>query len=176
MDDAVNDRVLRTARLVVQVFSIANMLSAAGFLLTALLSFLFHDWLAGHLRGKYGTALDAESVILALRIMFVLGIAACAAARAVLDRLAGIIATVGAGDPFVAANARRLEGLGWALLAWQLLDLTFGALVMWFDRLGVDHATWTPAISGWVMVLLVFVLARVFRRGTQMRNDLEGVV
>ena len=32
------------------------------------------------------------------------------------------------------------------------------------------------SISGWLAVLLTFVLARVFAEGTVMREDLEGTV
>jgi len=32
------------------------------------------------------------------------------------------------------------------------------------------------SISGWLAVLLTFVLARVFAEGTLMREDLEGTV
>lgn len=176
MEQARDDRVLRAARLVVMLLTVTNLVSAMGFLVAGLLTIPAHDWIAAHLLAKYGDGLDADGVIAALRVMFVLGIGACAVARVALDRLAGIIATVGQGDPFVAANARRLEELGWALLTWQMLDLAFGALVAWFDRLGVDHADWMPGLSGWVVVLLVFVLARVFRLGTRLRDDLEGTI
>lgn len=176
MERVADDRVLRLARLTVKLLTAANLVSAAGFLMGGLLTFPMHDWVATHLSGKYGKGLDADGVILALRVMFALGVGACAVARVVLDRLAGMIATVGQGDPFIAANARRLEDLGWALLVWQVLDLAFGALIAWLDRLGVDHAEWTPGISGWIVVLLVFVLARVFRLGAAMRDDLEGTV
>jgi len=32
------------------------------------------------------------------------------------------------------------------------------------------------SISGWLAVILTFVLARVFAEGTHMREDLEGIV
>ena len=44
------------------------------------------------------------------------------------------------------------------------------------DRLGVEHVTWTPAFTGWIAVAMIFVLARVFRVGAEMRDDLEMTV
>jgi hypothetical protein len=35
---------------------------------------------------------------------------------------------------------------------------------------------WSFSIAGWLAVLLLFVLARVFEHGTRMREDLEGTV
>jgi hypothetical protein len=88
-----------------------------------------------------------------------------------------MVETVRAGDPFVAANASRLQAIAWALLALQLLSLVIGA---------IGNSVSTPAhpvnldagfsISGWLAVLLTFLLARVFAEGTLMREDLEGTV
>ena len=95
----------------------------------------------------------------------------------VLKRLLAIVETVRGGDPFVAANASRLQAIAWALLALQVLSLVIGA---------VAKAVSTPAhpldidagfsINGWLAVLLTFLLARVFAEGTLMREDLEGTV
>ena len=64
-----------------------------------------------------------------------------------------------------------------ALPALQLLSLVIGAIA---------KAVSTPAhplhlqagfsISGWLAVLLTFLLARVFAEGTRMREDLEATV
>ena len=35
---------------------------------------------------------------------------------------------------------------------------------------------WSFSVTGWLAVLLLFVLARVFDHGTRMRDDLEGTV
>lgn len=35
---------------------------------------------------------------------------------------------------------------------------------------------WSPSVDGWLSVLLLFILARVFDAGTKMRIDLEGTV
>src|SRR5215472_4404191 len=117
------------------------------------------------------------AAILALLVVAVLGLVGIPLNYAVLKRLLAIVLTVRAGDPFVAANAYRLQAIAWALLALQLLSLVIGA---------IGKAVSSPAhpvhldagfsISGWLAVILTFLLARVFAEGTLMREDLEGTV
>ena len=95
----------------------------------------------------------------------------------VLKRLLAIVETVRAGDPFVAANAERLQAIAWALLALQLLSLVVGAIVKTVST--PEHPVDIDAgfsINGWLAVLLTFLLARVFAEGARMRDDLEGTV
>jgi hypothetical protein len=120
---------------------------------------------------------EAERLVMGLRAIAVLGLVAIPFNHAVLKRLLAIVETVRAGDPFVAANASRLQAIAWTLLALQLLSLVIGAIA---------RAVSTPAhplkldagfsITGWLAVLLTFLLARVFAEGTLMREDLEGTV
>jgi hypothetical protein len=126
---------------------------------------------------KLSPSPDAERIVMGLRAVAVLGLAAIPLNYAVLKRLLAIVETVRAGDPFVAANAYRLQSIAWALLALQLLSIVIGA---------IGKAVSTPAhpvnldagfsINGWLAVLLTFLLARVFAEGTLMREDLEGTV
>ncbi len=120
---------------------------------------------------------EAERLIMGLRAVAVLGLAAIPLNYLVLERLLAIVETVRAGDPFVAANASRLQAIAWVLLALQLLSVVIGT---------IGKAVSTPAhplhldagfsIAGWLAVLLTFVLARVFAEGTRLREDLEGTV
>jgi hypothetical protein len=120
---------------------------------------------------------EAERLVMGLRAIAVLGLAVIPLNYVVLKRLLAIVETVRAGDPFVAANASRLQAIAWALLALQLLSLVVGA---------IGKAVSTPghpldldagfSINGWLAVLLTFLLARVFAEGTLMREDLEGTV
>ncbi len=126
---------------------------------------------------KLSPSPEAERLVMGLRAIAVLGLAAIPVNYAVLKRLLAIVETVRAGDPFVAANAPRLQTIAWVLLALNLLSIVIGAIA---------KAVSTPAhpldldagfsISGWLAVLLTFLLARVFAEGTRMREDLEGTV
>ena len=126
---------------------------------------------------KLSPSPDAERLVMGLRAIAALGLVAIPLNYVVLKRLLAIVETVRAGDPFVAANALRLRAIAWTLLALQLLSLVIGTIA---------KAVSTPAhplhiqagfsISGWLAVLLTFLLARVFAEGTVMREDLEGTV
>ena len=118
-----------------------------------------------------------RSMIVGLRAIAALGVAAIPINFAILKRLLAIIRTVRAGDPFVAANAIRLQGIAWALVALQILSLVIGAIGKTIST--PEHRLHLNAgfsASGWLAVLLTFILARVFAEGTRMREDLEGTV
>jgi hypothetical protein len=88
-----------------------------------------------------------------------------------------MVETVRAGDPFVAANAYRLNAIAWVLLALQLIGLVIALIGKSVSTpahpLHLD-AGFSP--GGWLAVVMTFVLARVFAEGTLMREDLEGTV
>jgi hypothetical protein len=93
-----------------------------------------------------------------------------------------IIATVGQGDPFISDNADRLARMGWIALAVQGLEVALYWALRWVAPLVEDGDSVRldddASISGSaiVMVLVLFILARVFRQGAAMREDLEGTV
>jgi hypothetical protein len=120
---------------------------------------------------------EADRIVMGLRAIAVLGLVAVPVNYIVLKRLLAIVETVRAGDPFVAANAARLQAIAWALLALQLLSIVIatiaGAVSTPAHRVDLDAGF---SINGWLAVLLTFLLARVFAEGTLMREDLEGTV
>src|SRR5205823_7951564 len=77
---------------------------------------------------KLSPSPDTDRLIMGLRAIAALGLAGIPLNYAVLKRLLAIVEPVRAGDPFVAANAYRLQSIAWALLASQLLTLGLGAI------------------------------------------------
>lgn len=165
---------LPIARVALKILIVLNWLSGAAIL--ALLLFLPHEqWILAEF--KLAPSPDADRLILGLRAIAVIGLASIPVNYAVFKRLLAMIEAVRAGEPFVAANASRLQAIAWALLALQLLSLVVG---------GIADAISTPAhplhfdagfsTNGWLAVLLTFVLARVFAEGANMREDLERTV
>ena len=126
---------------------------------------------------KLSPSPDADRLVMGLRAVAVLGLAVIPLNYVVMKKLLAIVATVREGDPFVAANAQRLQVIAWVLLALNLLSIVIGA---------IGKSVSTPAhpvhldagfsINGWLTVLLTFLLARVFAKGAAMREDLEGTV
>lgn len=126
---------------------------------------------------KLSPSPDADKLILGLRVAAVLGVGVIVLNYVVLKRLLVIVGTVSEGDPFVAANAHRLQTIAWALLGLQVLSMGIGAIGKAVSSPG--HPVNLDAgfsINGWLAVLLTFLLARVFAEGASMRDELEGTV
>ena len=165
---------LPIAHVVLRILIVVNWLGGA--MILALLVVLPNEqWIMSAFELSPST--EAERLVMGLRAIAVLGLAAFPLNYVVLKRLLAIVETVRAGDPFVAANASRLQAIARVLLALQLLSLVIDAIA---------RAVSTPAhpldldagfsINGWLAVLLTFLLARVFAEGARMREDLEGTV
>ena len=126
---------------------------------------------------KLSPSPEAERLVMGLRAIALVGLATIPLNYLVLKRLLAIVETVRAGDPFVAANASRLRAIAWALVALQLLSLVIA---------GIAKALSTPerpldfdagfSVNGWLAVLLMFVLARVFEEGARIRDDLQAMI
>lgn len=165
---------LPVARAVLRVLIVLNWLAAAA--IAALLLVVPHRaWILDEL--ALSPTAEAEWIIWGLRAVAVIGLASIPLNHTILARLLAIVETVRAGDPFVGANAGRLQTIAWALLALQILSGVVGF---------ISEAISTPerpidldagfSVAGWLAVLLTFLLSRVFAEGTLMREDLEGTV
>jgi hypothetical protein len=166
---------LPIAWVTLRILIVLNWLSGAAILALLIATIVAEQWTFAALGITPSSGIP--SMIMGLRAIAALGLVAIPLNNVVLRRLLAIVETVRRGDPFVAANAVRLQAIAWALLALQLLSLVIG---------GIGKAISTPAhplhldagfsTSGWLAVLLAFILARVFAEGTAMREDLEGTV
>jgi hypothetical protein len=117
------------------------------------------------------------ALVMGMRAIAALGILTVPLNLMMLKRLVAMVHTVRAGDPFVADNAYRMNTIAWVLLGLQIIGL-----IIW----SIGKAVSTPAHplhldagfspAGWLAVVMTFVLARVFAKGTLMREDLEGTV
>jgi hypothetical protein len=173
------------------LFTVTRWLLNAGMLfsllLTGVLALAFGACVLGaagviHLPIPAGDMKEMKDISLAL--LFTAGAVACASGVFLLGLLslllmmtARIVKTADT-DPFVEGNARRLMQIGWLLLAMQAVGLTAGMVMEIFPKQITDHVQagfdFEPvALLG---ALLIFVLAQIFRRGAQMRAELEGTV
>ena len=167
--------VFTVARVALRIVIVLNWLFGAAILALLIATLVAEQWTFTAL--GISPSSQIRSMIVGLRTIAALGVVAVPLNDAVLRRLLAIVDTVRSGDPFVAANADRLQVIAWSLLALQLLSLVVG---------GIGKAISTPAhplhldagfsTSGWLAVLLTFILARVFAAGALMREDLEGTV
>jgi hypothetical protein len=158
-----------------RILIVANWLGGAAILTLLTATIVAEQWTFTAL--GIPPSIEVRPMIVGMRAIAVLGLVAIPLNDAVLRRLRAIVETVRGGDPFVAANASRLQAIAWRLLALQLLSIVIG---------GIAQAISTPShplhldagfsASGWLAVLLTFVLARVFAEGTLLREDLAGTV
>lgn len=118
---------------------------------------------------------DPAALLLWIQVVLVLFIAILPLAHLVFTRLRPIMRSVETASPFTAANAVRLKAIAWAVLAIQILDLGFGIASVETARAG-EFIGWSPGLTGWLAVLLLFVLARVFERGAAIEDELAGTV
>ena len=166
---------LSVSRRILRVLIKLNLLM--GLLILALLvaSVLAESAVMGAL-GARPTSSNAR-LIVGMRVIMVIGMCAVPLAHVVLARLLAIVDTVSLGDPFVRANAARLQTIAWAVLGLELLHLAVGAAAASASPGGqMLDLDWNFSLTRWLAVLLLFVLSRVFEQGARMRDDLEGTV
>lgn len=158
---------------VLRLLILLNIVSGAGIFALLLASLLRGAWTMRAL----GVHETATALQVGTRLVMVVGIASVPLIHVVLSRLAAIVETVRSDDPFILHNAARLRTIAWALLGLELLRLAVGAIASAasFRTAGIDIG-WNLALTPWLSILLLFVLARVFERGAAMRADLEGTV
>jgi hypothetical protein len=171
---ATSSSVLPIAYAALRILIVMNWLFAAA-VLVLLLVMPTEQWILSAL--DLSPSPEADRVIAGLRAIAVIGLCAVPLYHRILRRLRAMVETVREGDPFVAENATRLQAIAWALLALQVLSLVVGAIATRISTpahpVDIDAGF---SISGWLAVLLVFLLARVFAAGALMRDDLAGTV
>ena len=144
---------------------------AAMALLTVLLSFN-SDFLDGFIQytGDDGDEFKATGATIAVG----LGAFALYAGGVLLivGRLRRIFVTLTAGDPFHPDNVRRLRVIGLMLAALEFGRYLFWGVGEWLLP-GVDRADQGFSLTAWFSVLVVFVLAEVFREGARLRSEAE---
>ena len=147
----------------------------AGAIVILLVAMPNREWIISAL--ELSPSLETDRIVAAMRGIALLGIVAIALNHVVLTRLLAIVATVRDRDPFVAANAARLQLIAWTLLVLQVIGMIIEAVARTISTPAhpVDLDTGF-SLNGWLAVLLTFLLARVFTAGAAMRSDLEGTV
>ena len=166
---------LPIAWVTLRILVVLNWVFCACILALLIYTFINEPWTMKAL-GVAGFS-DAQQVMWSMRGVAALGVAAGPLTYLILKRLLAMIRTVRVGDPFVAANAFRLQAIAWLMVALQLISIAIG---------GIGKAISTPehpfhldagfSLNSWVAILLIFVLDRVFAEGTLMREDLDGTI
>src|SRR4051812_23130188 len=124
-----------------------------------------------------GAVAGHEGIVAGMRAIMVMGIVGIPLAYVVLSRLLRIVESVRTDEPFTMDNAGRLRTIAWALLGLELLHICVVAIASAVSTKEVPlRINGNFQLTGWLAILLLFVLAQVFLQGTRMREDLEGTV
>ncbi len=177
-----NDLLLLAGKIITIFMQIAMAFGGAALVIGAGALLLYRDTINAEFIAESGNP-DAVFPIFALFGVMLIGLAIVAALFVFFGKLREIIGTVSEGDPFEPANSSRLNQMAWLMLSVQLLILPAIPLALRLAEVGEEvgedlgiSADGGLDLSGILMVILLFILARVFRHGAAMRADLEGTV
>lgn len=123
-----------------------------------------------HISGDDGREVSAKGPLLA-------GVLAAAAlylggVLIIVGRLRRIFVTLTAGDPFHPDNVRRLRVVGLVLGGLELGRYAFWGLAAWLAP-GSNRIDGGVNLTAWFSVLVVLVLAEIFREGARLRREAE---
>jgi magnesium-transporting ATPase (P-type) len=121
--------------------------------------------------------LDTSALLPRLLAVFAFAIVMMGIVWTMMKRLLAMINSVEAGDPFIIENAKRLKAIGWMMVALQVLAFPLALVARnTADLFGEHDVNLDFSVNGLLAILLVFILADVFKRGAEMREELEGTV
>jgi hypothetical protein len=157
---------------VLWVSFVAVLLAAAAGLL-ALPFMATHLDLSGTLNGQ---KTDAADVLRHWPMLLGAAVAVAAYVGVLLViffRLRQVFATLILGDPFRPENVGRLRIVGLGLIALEVVGYVVRLALMWAIPEHESSVDFSVNFSGWFAILVVFVLAEVFREGARLRRDAE---
>jgi hypothetical protein len=97
----------------------------------------------------------------------------------ILRALHRVVASARVGDPFIEANATELVHVAWLLLGVIVVDALIKPIIYLLATAAMRakvHDTVHISLIGLFAALLIFVLAQIFRRGSEMRAELAGTI
>jgi hypothetical protein len=170
------DALLGTVRVALSVAMAGTVIVGVGQMVAIPLVMLWHESVVSWLSRHAGTALPGELPFVMCGLMALI-VATAALAFLFLRYLRRIIDTVGEGDPFIPENSVRLRWMAWLVVAIELLAIPAGIQAGWISYVAhVQYADIGFSFGGAMLALILFVLARVFHKGAEMRDELEGTV
>lgn len=176
MTEIADNRILRITKWL--VYLIMGVVAIAGALLALVSIVLPFYWTEA--MAELNTVhpnLDPLTLLPNLLSVFALGILTLGLIWTMMRKLLAIIASVEDGNPFVRANAIRLKAIGWLMVGLQIVGVPLAiAAGNAADMFGESDTGWDLSLNGILAILLVFILAGIFERGAEMREELEGMV
>ncbi len=176
-----NDLLLLAGKVIAVFMQAAMAFGAAALLISSVALLIFRDDVIAEFANEAGNP-EVAFPLLQLAGVMLIGLAIVVMLFVFFGTLRKIINTVGEGDPFAPANADRLSLMGWLMLGVQLALIPALGLGLMLAKYAdeTENANITVDagldLTGILLVIILFILARVFRHGAAMRDDLEGTV
>src|SRR3954451_21683749 len=117
---------LPLAYVVLRILIVLNWLYGAAVLGLVVFANSYPAWFMRAIDVPAGV--DPKPIMVGLTAIATLGVLAVPLNHLVLTRLLRIAETVSRGDPFIRANAYRLNAIAWALFGLQLLSMVIGTI------------------------------------------------
>ncbi|MGB7409015.1 MAG: DUF2975 domain-containing protein [Pontixanthobacter sp.] len=185
MNTIVKDPLLATGRIITLIAQALLAVGALGCFAAAVVIPFARDSITSELREEFDSA---SLVFPASQVtgLMILAVVVLILTFVFFKRLRAVIDTVGLGDPFQHENARRLTDMAWLMLAAQIMSAIAAfvgvRVILWLAQYDDELPASVAEEIDWVdfgsvvLVIVLFILARVFRHGAAMRDDLEGTV
>ena len=160
-------------KIVVEVIYVAFCVAAAALVIAGLALLVLQPFLGSAIRlqldgsragGAVSPALPALSMSLLIMAAYAGGLVV------VFNRLRRVFGTLTQGDPFQPQNVGRLRVIGLALIVLELVGYVL-KMALAFAFPGRSAAGLSLNLTAWFAILVVFVLAEVFREGARLRHD-----
>ncbi|MWV28843.1 DUF2975 domain-containing protein [Aurantiacibacter rhizosphaerae] len=180
-DTRPNDLLLLAGKVLCVIMQAIMAIGAVALIVAAAALLIWQGTIIAEYAAEIGDP-DAVFPVYTLLGVMLIGLAIVAMLFLFFGILRKIIRTVGDRDPFAPANADRLSRMGWLMLGVQLAMIPAVALgvhlAQFADELEDVNVTVDGGtdVTGILLVIILFILARVFRHGAAMREDLEGTV
>lgn len=146
------------------------MIAACVTALVAVLSLFIPDFATGFLDGLNNARSNAgRALTVPERLTIVGAFLACGFTWWVINRLRAILLSVNQGDAFERANVKRLQAIGMGLLGIQVTAILLAVVApISINQVPSDYDF---GLGSWLGILVVFILAEVFRQGAAMRDE-----
>lgn len=154
----------------VNVFVTIAVLATGLMLLTSL---VLPDFAAGFIDGLSENDSDTRPLLLNESATYLAAFVATLSTWWVFNRLRRMFLAVNRGDAFERANVGRLQGVGIGLIGVQI---SAAILVFTMPDGIVSDLNYQFDIGAWLGIVIVFMLAEVFRQGAAMRDDAQMTV
>jgi len=176
MTEIADNRILRITRWL--AYLIMGLVAVVGTVLAFVSAVLPFFWAeAAASVAKEYPGLDATVLFPKIYVIFALGILLLGMIWTIMRKLLAIIGSVEDRNPFIAANAVRLKAIGWLMVAVQIIGIPLALVAReTADLFGENNVDLDISLNGILAILLVFILAGIFERGAEMREELEGTV